>query len=499
MADSGSMNDSLVHDRREPIGWLAPVVFGAMAGGMAWGIRGQYGHETGAMLAGLLVSLVLVVLLCPKASLIGAARAVALGTVAMGFGGSMTYGQTVGLTHDPALVGNWAALGWGMLGLAIKGGLWIGFAGAFLGMGLGGTRYRPLEMLLLMLALVMAYFTGVALLNSPFDPANRVLPALYFSAQWHWQPDKVLKPRFECWGGLLVALAVLTVYAGYWRKDKLARRLVWWGVLGGALGFPLGQSIQASHAWNPDFLAGSFLEGTAINWWNMMETTFGATMGALLGCGLWLNRKRIQLDRASSDVTLSVPVEWVLLAVHLVLLILVEFVNGSMVEPIGSPILTQAFGAVDYLYDLGLIMGIIPIVAIVGGRWWPYFAVFPVMLIPYAGKTVRQLVYKEAAVAPVVGWLVYLIVPLVIVTMLAAIYARRAPNKPTGNAFARRTLLLSAWLYFLLNYAFFRFPWPWAEWTSRTPNGIIFTICVFGLTACALFAKPRGQDLAPRI
>jgi hypothetical protein len=129
---------------------------------MAWGIRGQYGHETGAMLAGLLVSLTLVTLLCPTASLRGAARAVALGTVAMGFGGSMTYGQTVGLTHDPELVGNWAALGWGMLGLAIKGGLWIGFAGAFLGMGLAGTRYRPLEMLLLMLGLVMAYFTGVA-------------------------------------------------------------------------------------------------------------------------------------------------------------------------------------------------------------------------------------------------------------------------------------------------------------------------------------------------
>ncbi len=96
----------------------------------------------------------------------------------------------------------------------------------------------------------------------------------------------------------MTALAVLVAYVGYWRKDGLARHLVWWGVLGGALGFPLGQSLQAYHAWNPDFLRGSFLEGTAINWWNMMETTYGAVMGALLGCGLWLNRKRIRLDRA---------------------------------------------------------------------------------------------------------------------------------------------------------------------------------------------------------
>jgi hypothetical protein len=494
MANPGSMNGPLSNDRRNATGWFPPVLFGAMAGGMAWGIRGQYGHETGAMLAGLLVSLTLVTLLCPRVSLIGAARAVALATVAMGFGGSMTYGQTVGLTHDPQLVGNWAALGWGMLGLSIKGGLWIGFAGAFLGMGLGGTRYRALEMLLLMLALVAAYFAGVALINSPFDPAHRMLPALYFSEHWYWKPNKVLKPRFECWGGLLTALAVLTVYVGYWRRDRLARRLVWWGILGGALGFPLGQSIQAYHAWNPDFLRGSLLEGTVINWWNMMETTYGAVMGALLGCGLWLNRKRIQLDRAVSDVSLPLAVEWILLAIHLGLLILVEFVNGSVVETIGSPVLSEAFRAVDFLYDLGLVMGIIPILAIVGGRCWPYFTVFPVMLIPYAGKTVQQLVYKEAAVTPIVGWLVYLIVPLAVLTTIAITYARQAPEKQTGNAFARRALLLSAWLYFLLNYAFFRFPWPWAQWTGRTPNGIIFTICVLSLTACALFVKPYGQD-----
>ncbi len=366
-------------------------------------------------------------------------------------------------------------------------------------MGLGGVRYRAREMLLLMLGLVVAYFAGVALINSPFDPANRVLPALYFSDHWRWEPDKVLKPRFECWGGLLAALAVLVAYLGLWRKDRLARRLVWWGVLGGALGFPLGQSFQAYRAWNPDFLGGTFIEGVAINWWNMMETVYGAVMGALLGCGLWLNRKRIQLDRAPSDVTIPAGVEWLLLAVHLVLLILVEFVDRSMVATLGSPFLSGAFGAVDRLYDLGLIMGIIPVAAIVGGRWWPFLMVLPVTLIPYAGKTVRQLVYEAEAVGPLVGWLVYGIVPLAIVTTVAVAYARQTPEKRTGNAFARRMLLLSAWLHFLLNYAFFRFPWPWAQWTSRTPNGILFTICVLGLTACALFVRPRGQDPASRI
>ena len=100
--------------------WLV-MLTAAMAGGMGWGIRGQYGHETGAMIAGVLVSLVLVFLFCPGNSSIRVIRAAALGTIAMGFGGSMTYGQTVGLTHDTPLVGNWEALRWGLLGLAIEG------------------------------------------------------------------------------------------------------------------------------------------------------------------------------------------------------------------------------------------------------------------------------------------------------------------------------------------------------------------------------------------
>ncbi len=463
--------------------WWQPVLFAALAGGMAWGIRGQYGHETGAMIAGLLVSLTLVFLLCPGVSLRDAARAVAWGTVAMGFGGSMTYGQTIGLTHDSALTNHWEALRWGMFGLSIKGGLWIGFAGVFLGMGLGGIRYRSRELLLLMLALATAYFLGVFLLNSPFDPSNKMLPAIYFSDHWHWEPNAVLKPRHECWGGLLLALTVVIAYTGWRRKDRLAPRLALWGILGGAIGFPLGQSLQAFHAWNPEF----FREGfwlrldPFMNWWNMMETTYGAVMGGMLGLGLWLNRKRIQFTVDTGSAYIPPVVEWLLLAVHLSLLVAVEFTSIS---------------AVDALYDIGIIMGIIPIVAIAGGRWWPCLMVYPVILLPIAGKTVRQLVYNEAAIDPAIGWIIYLVVPLLLTTAIALWFVRQASTR-TGSDFTRFGLLFSAWLYFLLNYAFFRFPWPWAEWTGRTPNGIIFTVCVLGLTAAALLARRHDRQSIP--
>ena len=468
-------------DQQKDISWWKPVLFAAMAGGMAWGIRGQYGHETGAMIAGLLVSLTLVFLLCPNASLLNVARAVALGTVAMGFGGSMTYGQTVGLTHDASLVGNWPALRWGMIGLSIKGAVWIGFAGVFLGIGLSGIRYRWREMLLIMLSLVGLYFLGVYLINSPYNPSAKQLPAIYFSDHWGWEPDTYGRPRLECWGGLLLALLSLIAYVGLYRKDRLAPRLAFWAILGGAIGFPLGQSLQAYHAWNLE----SFRQGIwarldqHMNWWNMMETTYGAVMGAMLGLGLWFNRKRIRLRNEPDTISMPWAVEWILIALHLSLLFAVEF---------------RSIRAVDALYDLGLIMGIIPMVAIVSGRWWPFMVVFPVTLFPIAGKTIKQLVYGESAINPTLGWIIYGIIPLIIVPAVALWFAQQA-TKRTGYHFTRTGLLLCTWMYFLLNYAFFRFPWPWAKWTGRTPNGIIFTVCAVGLTLAALFAGRRETIL----
>ena len=46
-----------------------------------------------------------------------------------------------------------------------------------------------------------------------------------------------------------------------------------------------------------------------INWWNMMETTFGAVFGAILALGLWLNRRLVARDRPDGQVVLLPEVE----------------------------------------------------------------------------------------------------------------------------------------------------------------------------------------------
>ena len=453
----------------------------AMAGGMGWGIRGQYGHETGAMIAGVLVSLNLVFLFCPGNTSIHVIRAAALGTIAMGFGGSMTYGQTVGLTHDASLVGNWASLRWGMLGLAIKGGVWIGFSGFFLGLGLGGKRYRHFEMFLLVIGMLTAVVVGWWLFNSPHDPGNKRLPLLYFSDHWFWEPGVELKHRPEIWGGLWCALIMGVLYAALVKKDSLARNLAFWGILGGALGFPLGQALQATNAWNPDFFSESFVGSFTryFNWWNIMETTFGTVMGAFLGLGLWLNRH--QIDVSSQPVSSPLP-SWLiggLLSLHLSLLVLVDF---------------SKFSWIDGIYDLGLMMGLIPLVACVQGRWWSYLQLLPITLLPIAGKTLRMMVYSVGNPIDLsVGWLAYFILPMLFATTLAVGFALKAEPNREHPAFIRSALIFCTWIYFGLNFAFFGFPLPWMDWTGRTPSAILFFISAMGLTLTALFFDPAER------
>jgi hypothetical protein len=312
-----------------------------------------------------------------------------------------------------------------------------------------------------------------------------VLPRFYFSDDWHWEPGADLKPRREVWGGLLFAYAGLIAYTCWGRRDGLAARLALWGALGGALGFPLGQSLQAFHAWNLELFRTGFWAKAdpLINWWNFMETTFGAVMGAALGLGLWLNRWRIAPLRDEPSAPLLPALEWLFLAAHASLLVTVEFVSVPWV---------------DALYDFGLVMGLIPVVAVAGGRWWPYLLMLPVTTLLIAGKTLRQLAYREHTILPALGWLLYVVMPLALTIAALVVFARRAARRREAHTFLRPALLLAVWLYFSPNFAFFHLPWPWATWTARTPNAIVFTLCALGLTLAVWHTVLRAAPVPVR-
>lgn len=454
----------------------------AMAGGMGWGIRGQYGHETGAMIAGVLVATVLVMLFAPMFNTLSSARAIAWITIGVSFGGCMTYGQTVGLTHDAPLIGNTAALKWGLLGLFIKGGIWIGFAGVILGMALGGKHYRTGELGLLFIGMIFLIFLGILLLNEPYRPLDGDLPRIYFSDHWQWEPDAELKPRREKWGGMLLALTGLWAYAGVLRRDALALRMGIWGVLGGGLGFSGGQCLQAFHAWHPEWFKGGFIEqlDAVLNWWNIMETTFGLIFGAVLALGLWVNRHLIQADPTSEEES-QIPgsFEWALFGIYALAMCSWSFMD---------------YPAFDQFADLAITMGMLPFLAVAAGRFWPFWVCLPITLLPIAGKTIRHLVYEAKFLEWAYGWVFCLILPMTIAIAVSFFWAERSRISLNGRNFCRSLLILNAWIYFLLNFAFFRFPIPWApfdQWTSRSPNNLIFCVCLIGLTVGALVTRPR--------
>jgi hypothetical protein len=110
---------------------------------------------------------------------------------------------------------------------------------------------------------------------------------------------------------------------------------------------------------------------------------------------------------------------------------------------------------------------------------------------------VLETVYKTEHADIYVGWFAYLILPMTLALAAAVWYARRTQETQSGRAFARSALLFCTWVYFLLNWVYFDFPWPWAQWTARTPNGIIFTVCAIGLTVAALTVGRRQSAMPP--
>ena len=458
--------------------WFSMLCAG-MAGALGWGIRGQYGHESGAMIAGALLSTVLVTIFLSSARSLNAARAISWTTVGISFGGCLTYGQTVGLTHDPDLVGNWGAWGWGMLGLAIKGGLWIGFAGMMLGIGFSSKNYRPGELGAMMFISIFLMLLGIFLLNEPFDPSSRKLPAIYFSDHWRWEPDKILTPRPEKWGGLLLALSGMFVYLKWFKKDKLVWNLMLWGVLGGGLGFPLGQSVQSFHAWNSEWFANGPLRSISplMNWWNWMETIFGFVMGATLALGLWVNRKNLNPYRQMVRAEWKLSLEWAVLALHLLAIAAWNFIS---------------FDRLDAIADLAIPMGVLPIAAVAGGRIWPFLLVGPVTLLPIAGKTFRELSLKSEQFSISWGFIILFCLPMLISWLIALKSSCREEVDRQGSTarFLRTQLLSLTWIYFLLNWVFFDSPWPWMEWTARTPNAMFFLIAALTLTFLGLRTIP---------
>ncbi len=230
----------------------------AVAMMLGWGLRGFIGGgPLGAMIPGAMVALAI----CVTRGFSPAARACAFGAIAISFGGEMTYGQTVG-----AAVAS-ESRAWGLLGLAVKGGVWGLLGGGV--MSLGFARISARRMAQIGLVLTAATWVGWKVVNQP--------KLIYFS-------NRLDRPREEVWAGFLLAGLTLVIWLG--RSQPHLARFAGWGALGGGLGFGLGGAVQAY---------GIEYFGRGYPWWKGMEFTFGLLLGLALA---WAARQLPRPDEA---------------------------------------------------------------------------------------------------------------------------------------------------------------------------------------------------------
>lgn len=290
----------------------AYVLLTALSLSLGWGIRGNFGHEYGAMLPGALAALAAVVL-SARADWYGRAPFFAMfGALGWSFGGSMSYMQVIAYTHS----GDSASVIYGFACLFVIGFLWAAPGGV-------GTSFPAIM--------------GRDRLTELFGPIAAVLAAWQIEGwllePWLYQRGYSLDWYDTDWLGALVALGVgliLSLLRG--RADRSTSLILymaggWWAgflilvlVLGlrmtpprgdnwaGCLGMTVGLLAYCLRTGLPEaaraglvtgvvggisFAGASMIKLVAVtsgfitNWHSVLEQTTGLLNGLGIALAMW--------------------------------------------------------------------------------------------------------------------------------------------------------------------------------------------------------------------
>lgn len=309
---------------------VTAVVLVGLSHSIGWGVRGNWGHEYGAMIPGALSALALCVVLPrreirEKAAYIGFA-----GAIGWSLGGSMSYGQLIGMTGSAS--SSEAAYGFAMLG--VIGFLWALVGGAAVALAIHWPRARVASFVA-PLCWVFAAWAGLDLAFSLF-PADAEARVAWWGTDWlgvlmalaalvsyrartgrgdraselmlwmatgWWIGFLVLvvglglhmtPPRSDNWAGSVGLGAGLIVWL-YRQQERTVLRAALTTGAAGALGFMLGQAVA---------VIGRSL-APELNWWSVMEQTFGFIAGA----GLLLATRHPAADGSTTGEAETSPPE----------------------------------------------------------------------------------------------------------------------------------------------------------------------------------------------
>ena len=283
---------------------------------IGWGIRGQFGHEYGAAMAGALACLAVAVLSGREDWHRRAAYFAVFGAIGFAFGGSMSYMKVVAYTHSP----EWDTTLYGFANMWLLGFLWSAPGGAGCALPAYLKREDLTEFFLPLSAVSIGWlardilvdifhplrFQGVgvvvpviavlvlALIRRRIDMGSRLV--IYLCAGWwagmllfvnvlglHMSP-----PRDDGWAGCVGLVAALLVFCARNGLAGVAFATLCTGLLGGS-GFALAAAIK--HI--------GISTGLVTNWHSVMEQTDGLMFGLSLAVAMGMLSRRA--PRVSDD------------------------------------------------------------------------------------------------------------------------------------------------------------------------------------------------------
>lgn len=271
---------------------FALLIFTSLAASYAWGMRGtKIGGEKGAMLPGAVLGLIFAWF--SGSDLIRENFFVfsAIGAMAMSYGGSQTYGETLSFVVSSKPPENYKK---GIVALIVKGSIWFGIFSAYMGIAFNtacGIKYKQADLLALFAVIMPLRGLGIYLLNRPVNPKENKFPKIYFS-----------KTRNESWGGLLFVLLALIVLMAV-KGDTYSLTFTAIGALSGAMGWVIGINLfyLANHPLKSGrYFFGKLQEKGYASGWKIMEFTLGAAGG--LGTALYFFLNRAGLENITGKI-----------------------------------------------------------------------------------------------------------------------------------------------------------------------------------------------------
>lgn len=232
------------------------ILFVALAFGLAWAIRGHFGHEHGAAWAGAIAGLAVLVAAKRQDWADRLPVLTALAGIGWGVGGMMSYGIIVGYGRGV----NFPNVLYGLTMLGVVGGLYGFIGGGLFGLGLESTEDNKPNWPSLLTEMI----------------AGGLLAWYVLIAQFEW---KMTPPRSELWAACLgasVALAWFLYRYGY----KRALAVAGYAALGAGFGFGFGNFWQTMGK----------VSGVSFNWWNVMEFSLGFFGGLGMAYGVFTRK-----------------------------------------------------------------------------------------------------------------------------------------------------------------------------------------------------------------